>query len=514
VSGPDRTLLRPVLLVWLLAAAVTTAPYVRAELSPPPGTRFLGFFFFVDDAYNYLSYVQQAEDGAFVFVNKLAAERHAPALVNLEWWSVGALSGLLGRHPAAAYRIFGAAAGLGLLWMAGRWLRALGLPDTHLLPALALIAFGGGLGGARYRLLGAPPVDCPDLATGLFPFIEMLANPHFVAGTALFLAALLSFMNARRGRDHARSAVLGTALGLVRPYDLALLVAARAGGVFFSSPPSAWLRALLPLASLLPVVLYDAWVFYGVPAFAFLGRAPYVSPGPGAMASALLPALALALPAATRRGAGIASGARAHFAAWACLALAVLALRPVHFSLQFAVGLGLPLLAFGALSLSRFRPAVTLAAAALLSSTAVAALFLVLSPNPRWHVPKARLDIALALRGHCAPGQVLLSPPDIGLYAAGLTACKAYVSHAVVPDFAERDATVRSFYASWSPEQRRSFLDRAGVDLVALPGIAAEAPERWLVPLPPFTRVAQAGEGAAAICVYGRSALLRRPEAP
>ena len=81
--------MRPVVLVVSLLAAVSTAPYVQATLSPPPDRAFEGFFWFSDDGYNYLSFVEQAEAGAFVFRNKLYDVPHRPALVNLEWWLVG-----------------------------------------------------------------------------------------------------------------------------------------------------------------------------------------------------------------------------------------------------------------------------------------------------------------------------------------------------------------------------------------------------------------------------------------
>ena len=71
----------PVILVGLLLAALSTAPYVRASLSPPPGLAFVGFFWFVDDSYNYLSFVQQAEAGAVLFHNKLVLEDHPAVAV-------------------------------------------------------------------------------------------------------------------------------------------------------------------------------------------------------------------------------------------------------------------------------------------------------------------------------------------------------------------------------------------------------------------------------------------------
>jgi hypothetical protein len=502
----DRRLLRPVVLVWLLAAVAANAPYLKAGLAPPPGTRFVGFFYYVDDAYNYLSYAQQAEDGAFLFVNKLVGTRHAPGLVNLEWWSVGVLSRALGRHPALAYRLLGVIAAFALLWWVARWLLRLGLPETHLLPALALVAFGGGLGGVLFWFFGLAPIRCPDLATGLFPCIEMLANPHFVIGTALLLATLESLASAETARDHARAAVLGTVLGLVRPYDLVLLVAVRGVGVMLSSPPRAWLRLLLPLASLSPVVLYNGWLFYGGAGFATF-IADYVAPKPWALGAALFPAALLALPAALRASSSRARAARAHFGAWAFLVLGVLALRPVSYSLQFAVGVGVPLLSFGAITLSRFRPLISLGAAAAMSTTLLAAVLFVLTPNPRWLVPRERIDIAVALRSACRADELVLAPPDIGLYAAGLSACKAYVSHAVAPAYAEKQAAAQWFYATASPEERRSFLDRTSLDLVVLPGAAASDLEAWLSPAAPFELVAVAGSGERALAAFGRRKL-------
>ena len=131
------------LLLWLLLTAWTSALYLRAGLGPPPGRVFAGTFHWIDDFYNYLSYVQQAEDGAFLFRNKLlppAATR--PELVNLEWWVVGRVSRLLGHQPLLAYRLFALAAALGLVAGVERWLRRVGVPDTHRLSALFLVLLG------------------------------------------------------------------------------------------------------------------------------------------------------------------------------------------------------------------------------------------------------------------------------------------------------------------------------------------------------------------------------------
>src|SRR5262249_14824956 len=125
-AEPAAPAVRPVLLSWALLSLLTAAPYARGWLAPPPGTAFLGFFYFVDDQYNYFSYVRKAEAGALLFENPLGLEPHPRRLVNLEWWLVGRLSALLGGRPFLAWRLLALAAAFGLLAGIDRWLRSAG----------------------------------------------------------------------------------------------------------------------------------------------------------------------------------------------------------------------------------------------------------------------------------------------------------------------------------------------------------------------------------------------------
>ena len=482
---------------------LTGVPHLRAHLSPPPALAFTGFFFWRPDMYNYLTYVQQAEDGALLFENKLAIDDSRRVLLNPEWWLVGRLSALLGRHPNLAYQIFGLAGALALLAAADRWLRLAGLPDSHRLPALVLISLGAGLGGIRYTILGPPAWRSLDLVMGLFPFVEMLANPHFVAGTALLAWALLAFFGARTWRGYLLANALGTLLGLVRPYDVVLLAAIRALAVVLAEPPSRWLRLLLPLAGLGPVALYLFWLFYRTDAFAtfFSG---YPTPPLVDFAVALGPAAALAaLPAwRHRRLEGDPRRATAHLVAWAVAGIALFTVRPVPFYVQFLVGIGLPFLALAALALARLRAWVTLATAGAMASTAFVAMQIVLSDQPLWFVPAERMRAALALRSSCHRGDLVLSPPDIGLFAIGLSACKAYVSDRYNPP--ERDLEVRKFYAGGEPAWRAALLDRHCVTHVILPDIGS-VPSGWLGETTPFRQVARVGPMPITIGVYQRA---------
>src|SRR5262249_40345967 len=154
----------------LLVLAITVTPFAVAALDPPPGQAFIGTFHYGDDYYNYLSYAQQAEDGAFLFQNKVLLQEHPGALINLEWWLVGRLSRLLGGgRLLLSYRLFAAVAALGFLLVADRWLRRLGLGQAHRRPALLLLATGGGLGGVLFPFTSRDFKNCLDLYGGLFP---------------------------------------------------------------------------------------------------------------------------------------------------------------------------------------------------------------------------------------------------------------------------------------------------------------------------------------------------------
>jgi hypothetical protein len=502
---------RAVLLLWLLLMCWTSALYLRAMLQPPPGRVFAGTFHWIDDFYNYASYVQQSEDGAFFFRNKLVeSDGDRPEIVNLEWWIVGRVSLALGRRPFLAYRLLAAVATLALLAAVERWLSRLGVLPSHRLAALALVFFGGGLGGFLFEMTDRPIQRCPDLSVAAFPFLEVLANPHFVAGTALLAWALWSFAALPSPLGPLLGAGLGTVLGLVRPYDAAILAGVQGLAVLLTSSAREWPRRLLPVAALAPVLAYNAWLVASPSAQRLLEPYAAVTLSRGDLALGVGPAGLLALTALRRRG-GEGAECRLRMFLWAALALLTVLLRPVSFSLQFAVGAGLPLLVLGAAGLAHLGPRWTALAALFLSTSAVVATRITLADDPNWFVPRERLAAGLALRGQCRPGDRVLAPADIGLYAHGLSACQAFVSHPAAPDHRERLAEARAFYLGLPPSARTGFLDRHRVTHLVLPGDMGPRPVAWLGTDTPFRAVAQVGQPPRQITIYARS---RFPAAP
>jgi hypothetical protein len=355
-----------------------------------------------------------------------------------------------------------------------------------------------------FELTDLPVERCLDMSVAVYPFLEVLANPHFTAGTALLLWALWAFCAVPGWRGVTLGTILGTVLGLVRPYDLALLGAVRAAGVAASEPPRRWARAVAPLLGLVPVLAYDVWVFFGSGQFVSFQKGAAFPPWDD-FVPAFGPALALALLSARAapREAGRGS-ARAHLWAWAAVAVAVVAARPGAVSHQLLVGAGVPLLVLGAAGLARYEPAWTALAALAMSSSAVVATRVVLADDPNWFVPRERMAAAVTLRGLCAPGDLVLGPPDVAQYAVGLSRCHALFAHPAAPDYGTRLSEARAFYAEWPADRRSAWLDRNGVTHLVLPGDAGPLPLAWLGATTPFRRAARLGTGAAGLGIYVR----------
>ena len=488
----------------LVLCVVSAAPYLYAALHPPPGRTFAGTFHWIDDFCNYVSYAQQAESGRFAFEDKLSPSPQRPVLVNLEWWLVGRLSALMGRRPFLAYRFVAAGATFALVFAVFTWLRGLGVPATHRPAAAAFVCVAGGLGGLLFELTARTVQRCPDLAIGFHPFLAILAQPHWTASLALLLWALWWAWRARRPREYAVAVALGTALGLVRPYDLALLVAARGLAVVAGAPPARWAKRLLPLSGLVPVLAYLAWVFWqGYGAFSSDAYAAIPLP-PLDLVWALGPA-ALGLLAGLRLRTAARRAAALHLAAWVGVGLVLLLLRPVSFSLQFGVGLGTPLLLLSAGALARFRPALTALAALALATSALVAYRIVWRPEAYWFPPAEQRGAAVALREACRrDGGLVLSPPDIGLYVIALTSCRSYVSHPAAPGFPERQRETRWFYGPAEATERGAWLDRRCITHLVLPGDPGDAAQAWVSPGSAFRREGTVHGRFGAISLYSR----------
>ena len=378
-----------------------------------------------------------------------------------------------------------------------RWLRGAGVPEASRLPALLLVLLGGGLGGLLFELTPLPVDRCLDIAVGLLPVPGDPRQPALHGGHGAPPVGAVGLRRRPRPPGRVLGILLGTALGLVRPYDLALLGVVRALGIACTEPPRRWARAGWPLLGLLPVLALRPVALLrqravrlvpagrGLPALGRLPARPRPRRGPG-------PSRCARAPGAPDPG---ARAARAHLWAWAAVAGAVIVARPGSFSLQLLVGAGVPLLVLGAAGLARLGPRVTTLLALALSTSAVVATRVVLAEEPNWFVPRERMAAGLALRELCAPGDLVLGPPDVGLYAVGLSRCHALLAHPAAPDYARRLGGGARVLRGVGAARARAWLDRRGVTHLVLPGDAGPVPVGWLGAGTPFRLAARVGAG-------------------
>jgi hypothetical protein len=268
------------------------------------------------------------------------------------------------------------------------------------------------------------------------------------------------------------------------------------------------------VAALAPALLYNAWVFLWSPGFGVFSSPRYASSRPSLLELALAigPATLVALLAlrGAKEADDVAGRHRTYLALWAALALALVVVQPVSFALQFIAGVGAPLLILAAIGLGRLRRGALEVAVLLFAGTALTETWLQLSPNPYRNVPEERWRVAEALGGTCQRGEIVVAPPDVGLYVGGLSACWPWVSHSFSPDHAARDAATRRFYAS-SPEERLRFLEDNGVAHVVVPAGWAGG---GLPPGGPYERRLEVEGARGGLAVYSRTADPPPPVSP
>jgi hypothetical protein len=458
--------------VALALAAVTTAPYLVAAARPPAGAVFSGAFFYQDDFFQYLSFVEQAGRGRVVFANKFDPRPHAPAVVNVEWWAAGILARVLGDSPALGFHALRLLAIAAMTAGAARLLGAAGARGGRLAWGLALFATAGGLGWLRL-LQGVPGSRVPDVLMGVYPFHQSLMNPHFVAATALVLWTLAFHLEWRAGRGTRWPWVAtGWALGLSRPYDLVTFALCAFVLAFLRPRVRSPLRAALELAWLLPVFGYYAALMRaqrGLGGWTGV-QSGDLTPPLLEFALAIVPALALAALGWRDRAApgNDPLGVRTALSVWASVVSAIVVLYPSPMVKQFATTLGPALLLLAAaVAPPRLLPAAVLA----LFPTSAFLLWRVFHPYPGWFLPADYAAAVSVLDAECRDGQVAVAPSDLSLMIAGTTPCRVALGHrGLTPDWPEAVAAGTRFYEPATPAAwRLGWLDGLGADYVLLP---------------------------------------------
>jgi hypothetical protein len=470
MSSPERVSRRDRVAAVALVGVVVVLlalPWLRAWLAPPPGRSFAGAFFYQDDHLQYLSFVEQAARGEWLFVNKFDPQPQRPFLLNAGWWAAGRVALLLRAPVALAWFAWGLVAAALLVLGVRRILALNGRAGAARDWGTILVLLGGGLGWVRLAA-GTPWPQVADLTFGFYPWLQMNAGAHGTLGTALLVWALALHVEWRRdGAPKWRWVAVASVMGLCRPFDLATFVLVAALASFFDGGCRGRAAAAADLAWLTPVLFYDGLAFGLHPSFASWsgGQNVVPLPGPAALLWALGPALLLgALALAKGR---IDRTLRATVGVWILVAAALL-VSGLGFASQFAASLGTALLLAVALGApGRWLPPLALA----LSPTALVLTWRIFNPAPEWFPPRDYLAAAQRLAASCAPGDVVLAPSDPSLFVAAFSPCHTAFGHRVLtPRFAQRAAESEVFYAeATSARWRGNYLAILGARYVMVP---------------------------------------------
>jgi len=463
----------PAVVQALAVVVFVGVPSLRVWWTPPPGRWFPGSFFYQDDHFQYLSFVEQARRGEWLFVNKFDPSPQVPFLVNLGWWSAGRLAAALGVSEELGWFLWDLVAAALLVLGVRRFLAQAGRGGAALVWGTVLVVVGGGLGWLR--VAGVPWSGEADLTFSFYPWLQMIGGAHGTLGTALLVWGLALWMEWRRGIAPKWPWIaLASLLGLCRPFDFVTLLAVTAavsGSERLRGLPR---DGLADLAWLAPVFFYDALAFGLHPSFASWsgGQNVVLLPGAVDLAWALGPALVLAAVA-------LATGtvdtlARHVLTTWILVVVALLCSR-LGFAAQFATSVGAALLLSVAVSMpGRALPVMALA----LCPTSLVLYWRVLHPAPEWFPPRDYARAAHLLAATCAPGDVVYAPAEPSLLVAALTPCHVAFGHRVLtPQFERRAAESEVFYSEVTPARwRYGYLERLGARYAMIPAGRA----RWM----------------------------------
>ncbi|KPJ85078.1 hypothetical protein AMJ57_04395 [Parcubacteria bacterium SG8_24] len=524
-------------------AAALTALIVIVTLLPPlwgayqgsvRGETFNGIqFLSPGDMGVYLSQIDQAREGAWLFENRFTTETLRPTF-NLFWLLVGRLAALFGISALAAFHLtrllliplLAAVAYLFITFLFGSVRRRM--------TAFIVFMLGSGLGylaepffrdnaPTRYRY--EFPID---LWVGeANAFLSMGYSPHFVASWALFLLCLLLLMVSwRSGRlRHAVAAGLtGLILFQFHPFHAITLYAVPAIYLLsygFGRGRRRWSGYAIFVALSVPSVIYHyVLTHYGPEAQALVEANLNLTPavwhlllGFGAVSLLWIPGLQL-WQQEDREGEAW------RFLLFWLVTQSLLVYAPLTFQRRLLEGLQFPLVMLSVPALLYLWDAWSTRRRRLIYGPSVALLVMLVfllssfgavarnlqaysTNNPPAFFFDSDTTAALDwIRTRTGPEAVFLASLNSGNFIAGWAGRRVYAGHWVnTIDLDRKEQEIAGFYSGSDPVWNREFLDRHGITHVFM-GPAERLSGDWSHDDMTFDKVY--GEGEVEIYHVGR----------
>jgi len=468
----------------LLALGLSSLPYLIGWAVAPPGTRFMGLTYNIDDAYVYLSWTRQAADGHLFIRNQFATEPQHMLQFNVFFLILGWLSRLLHLPLIAAYHVARLLMGAMLLWMVYKFSGLFFKKDAHRLSLVAIVAFSSGIGWVFGKAAGqAFSVDRwqPEAIT----FLSLYLNPLFLCAQTLMLATLYFLLRCRssgRTSHAALAGVCGLLLANIHTYDVvtvaAVWVAFRIASTILEREVNGRLLLQTLLAAVIasPALLYQLRLYQVEEVFRLRANTPTLSPAPWAFWGGygiilILAVVGLPIACKLKRNALLP-------ATWALLGF-LLPYLNVSQQRKLVMGLHIPLAILAVYALvwlsDRRRVSMTLLTLLALLLTIPTNLWflrrdidwlLVNQTATQMHRPYLTDDELAGMKwleSHTRPTDSVLAFPDIACRLPALTGNRTYVGHwSETPDFGRKLREWAAFAgARASNSARQEFLVRS-----------------------------------------------------
>ncbi len=250
--------------VIFMVVALTTIPYLYAQITAGQDFGFTGFLLNPIDGNSYLAKMYQGRQGNWRFTLPFTAEQGEGAFLFLFYIFLGHISRWTGIALIPLFHLARVIATIVMLVSLFRFFRTTIARETVRNYAFVLAAFGSGLGWLTVPFGG---FTSDFWVAEAYPFLSAYANPHFPLGLALLLWLITP--GERNGWQGLGYALGGLALALVLPFGV--LVAG-----FILVALSAWTlrkdpwpvqRLFWLLLGGAGILLYDFWVVKSNPVF-------------------------------------------------------------------------------------------------------------------------------------------------------------------------------------------------------------------------------------------------------
>ncbi len=484
---------RWVLIVGVVALAITSVPYLFAWSLETPGQMFGGCILLADDCYSYLAKMERAAQGEWLFQIPYTPEPHTRTWLYTFYLLLGKMAALTSLSPVIVYHAARVIFGLGLLVTVYRFLATFTRHLAIRRLAWLMVTFGGGLGWllailGQFNWFGTPPLDFY-LPEG-FAFLVLYSSPHIALAQSLLLGGILFLLRAWKESDHAsrvpalKWAILAGAtwllMGLVIPFYVTVAWAIL--GAAWSMLGLRKRRLLLAEGMLagvavfvsMPIVLYSVWVFSTDPVYKTWGAQNLIlSPHPLHYLAAY--GVSLLLAAFAAQDAWRDEGTPWLALVWVGVA-SVLIYVPFNLQRRLLAGVQVPLSLLAGWGATRLWQAnrrwlVVLLLVSMIPSTCIltvgSGVWMFARPEPMFR-DTAEVTALDWLAGQASLDDVVLTSYESGNYLPVRAATRVFLGHGletVDADEKERLAA-RFFDANTDNAWRKQLLASYGVDYV------------------------------------------------